>query len=57
MHRLLPNYVFPNSMGCSKLGFGVVFRIIKIVGISQTIILPFLQLCLIANKALNKTEN
>lgn len=57
MHRLFPNYVIPNSMGCSKLGFRDIFRIIKIVRISQTVILPFLQLCLIANKALDKTEN
>lgn len=56
MQRLFPNYVIP-TMGCSKLRFRDIFRIIKIVGILQSIILPFLQLCLIGNKAPDKTEN
>lgn len=56
MQSLFPNNVIP-TMGCSKLRFREIFRIIKIVDILQTIILLFLQLCLIANKALDKTEN
>lgn len=53
MQRLLPNY----PRDAQREEFGGVFRTTKIVAVLQSILLLFLQLCLIANEALNKTEN